>query len=105
MAGEYLLGIDVGTTGAKTALFDAAGATVAAASVEWPLAHPRPGWAEQDPEDWWRGTVESVRRVLALAALPPDAVRGVGLSGQMHGAVLLDAERRVLRPAIIWSDQ
>ncbi len=105
MATACLLGIDVGTTGAKTALFDLEGTPLASVTVEWPLYHPRPGWAEQRPEDWWQGTCESIRRALQQAALPAEAVHGIGLSGQMHGAVLLDARGEVLRPAIIWSDQ
>jgi xylulokinase len=93
-----LVGLDVGTTGVKAIAIDEDGSVVAKAEAEYPLATPRPGWAEQDPEDWWRAT----RR--ALGAL--DAGRAaIGFSGQMHGLVALGADDRVLRPAILWNDQ
>ena len=94
-----LVGIDVGTTGVKAIAVSPAGEVLARAEEEYPLSIPRPGWAEQDPEDWWRATER------ALAALGAHDVAGVGLSGQMHGLVALDAGDRVLRPAILWNDQ
>ncbi|MGH3037330.1 MAG: xylulokinase, partial [Gaiellaceae bacterium] len=94
-----LVGLDVGTTGVKALAVSPGGDVLAAAEEGYPLATPRPGWSEQDPESWWRAAEA------ALAALPPGEVAGVGLSGQMHGLVLLDAEERVLRPAILWNDQ
>lgn len=106
---QTLLGIDLGTTGVKAALFRADdGAVIADAFVDYPLMHPHPGWAEQDPADWWRATTEAVRACLAGAAqqgVQASDVCGLGLSGQMHGVVLLDEENRVLRPCIIWADQ
>lgn len=106
---QYLLGIDVGTSGTKTAIFAEDGRLVASATVEYPLCQPHEGWAEQNPEDWWGAVVESIRRALAkakdAAGVLPDEVAGIGLSGQMHGAVLLDAKGAVIRPAIIWCDQ
>lgn len=106
---SYLLGIDLGTSGTKTALFAADGTLVASATAEYPLSQPQAGWAEQDPEDWWRGAVESVRRTLGLArakaGVAPREIAGIGLSGQMHGAVLLDRAMAVIRPALIWCDQ
>ena len=102
--GAYI-GIDVGTSGTKTLLIDERGDVLASATVEYPLHHPRPGWAEQDPEDWWRGTVESIRRVLAESKVGAGEVKGLGLSGQMHGTVFLDGKNAVLRPAILWCDQ
>ena len=98
-----LLGIDVGTTGAKAILIDADGNLVASATAEYPMSTPRPLWAEQDPGDWWRASVASIRRV--LQNVEPRAVVGVGLTGQMHGLVLLDAHGNVLRPCILWNDQ
>ncbi len=78
--------------------------TVSASSVrEYPLATPQPGWAEQDPEDWWRGTVEVIRELVAAAK--GETVAGLGLTGQMHGATFLDAQGEVIRPAILWCDQ
>jgi xylulokinase len=94
-----LLGLDVGTTGVKAVAISPEGEVLAKAEEEYPLAMPRPGWAEQDPEDWWRATRT------ALGALGVADVRGIGLSGQMHGLVALDAGLRVLRPAILWNDQ
>ncbi len=101
----YLLGIDVGTSGVKALLIDEGGTVRASATVEHPLSTPRPLWAEQDPESWWRGTVESVRRVLAAGDIDPCDLAGIGLTGQMHGLVLLDSAGEVLRPAILWNDQ
>lgn len=101
----YLLGIDIGTTGTKTVLFTVDGQVVASAVEGYPLSHPQALWAEQEPEDWWRATVASIRAVLAEAAIASDQIVGIGLSGQMHGAVLLAADHTVIRPCIIWSDQ
>lgn len=101
----YLLGIDVGTSGAKALLIDEAGEVKAAATTEYPLSTPRPLWSEQDPEDWWSGTVASIKGVLAQARVSADEIECVGLTGQMHGLVLLDASGRVLRPAMLWNDQ
>ncbi len=104
-----LLGIDLGTTGIKAALFAAEDGHVLSSSfVEYPLLHPQPGWAEQHPADWWQATVAAIRTCLAQAALrdvQPADVQGIGLSGQMRGVVLLDEENQVLRPCIIWADQ
>ena len=101
----YLMGIDVGTTGAKALLIGKDGKVVASATAEYPMYTPHPQWAEQDPEDWWQATVESIQRVLADSQAGADQVRGLGLTGQMHGLVLLDAEGTVLRPCIMWNDQ
>ena len=103
----YLLGIDVGTTGSKALLVDAGGAVKASATTEYPMSTPRPLWAEQNPADWWDATVTSIRRVLEEGGLQdrPDQVTGVGLTGQMHGLVLLDGAGNVLRPCIMWNDQ
>lgn len=101
----YLLGIDVGTSGTKTVLFDEAGNTIASALGEYPMYQPNIGWAEQDPEDWWRATYTTINEVLTKSGVNPSDVKGVGLSGQMHGAVLLDKDYNVLRKAIIWCDQ
>ena len=101
---RYLIGIDVGTTGAKTILINEQGDLIASSLVEYPLHTPKPKWAEQDPADWWRGTVESIKNVLAESKVKPDDVVGLGLSGQMHGLVLIDKDHKVLRPAILWCD-
>lgn len=99
------LGIDVGTTGAKVLLIDARGRVVADALEEYPLQTPQPLWAEQAPAEWWRGVCGAIRRVLATPGVDARAVAAVGLTGQMHGLVLLDVRGRVLRPAILWNDQ
>jgi xylulokinase len=100
-----LLGIDIGTSGTKTLLTGDDGRVLASATREYPLSTPRPGWAEQDPEQWWEATVATLRAVLEQAGVAPGEVRGIGLSGQMHGSVFLDRENQVLRPAILWCDQ
>jgi xylulokinase len=99
------LGIDIGTSGTKTLAIDATGKVLASASAEYPCSHPRPGWSEQDPELWWAATMTTVAEVLAKAGLKPQDVAGVGLSGQMHGSVFLDAAGQVIRPALLWNDQ
>jgi xylulokinase len=99
------LGIDVGTSGTKTLAIDEKGTILATATAEYPCDHPRPGWSEQDPDLWWAATVATIRDVLAKADLRPAEVAGVGLSGQMHGSVFLDADGHVIRPALLWNDQ
>jgi len=94
-----LVGIDVGTTGVKAIAIDRRGEVLARAERGYPLSTPRPGWSEQDPEDWRRATEA------ALADLGVGEIAGIGLSGQMHGLVVLDAAGRVIRPAILWNDQ
>jgi xylulokinase len=95
--------MDVGTGGTRAVLVDEKGQLVASASSEHqPFRTPHPGWAEQDPEDWWRAAQESIRAV--LAAVPGVRVDAAGLTGQMHGAVMLDKDGKVLRPSLIWCD-
>jgi xylulokinase len=101
----YLLGIDLGTSGTKTVLFDESGAVIASSLQEYPLYQPQNSWAEQEPEDWWKATVSSIQAVLSKSGVNPKDVKGVGLSGQMHGLVLLDANNKVIRRSIIWCDQ
>jgi xylulokinase len=98
---SVLVGVDVGTGGARAVAIDGSGEIVAEASVEYPLHTPRPGWTEQDPEDWWEGAKE----VLAKVASEADEVAGIGLTGQMHGSVFIDGSDRVVRPALLWNDQ
>lgn len=98
-----LLGIDVSTTGVKALLIDGNGDVRRTATTELPLSTPRPLWSEQNPVDWWRGTVNSIRQVLE-GPLGGD-VAAIGLTGQMHGLTLLGEEGAVLRPAILWNDQ
>ena len=101
-----LLGIDVGTGGTRAVLIDSEGRILTSATVEHiPFASPRTGWAEQDALDWWRAAAAAVRVVLSSEGVRPEEIDAVGLSGQMHGAVLLDERDEVVRPAIIWCDQ
>ena len=102
---SYLLGIDVGTTGSKALLVGANGVIKASATTEYPMLTPQPLWAEQDPIDWWTATVTSIQRVLGEAGVEAGQVAGVGLTGQMHGLVLLDIHGQVLRHCIMWNDQ
>ncbi len=101
----FLIGIDIGTSGTKTVLFDESGKTIAQATIEYPMAQPNNGWAEQDPNDWWNAVVGTVQKVLSASGIDSGDIRGIGLSGQMHGLVMLDREDRVIRPAILWCDQ
>jgi xylulokinase len=102
---ETILSIDLGTTGLKVAIVDREGTLVASAGGEYPILTPRPGWAEQDPELWWKALVESCAK---LREKSPDAFAaavGIGICGQMHTQVCLDGKGCVLRPAISWMDQ
>lgn len=101
----YLIGVDIGTSGTKTVLFDEKGNTIASALKEYPMYQPKVGWAEQDPEDWWNATWTTIREVIDKSGVSAEDIKGVGLSGQMHGAVLLDKDDKVLRRSIIWCDQ
>jgi len=104
MAAEpTLVGLDVGTSGVKALALSRNGAVLARAERDYPLSTPRPGWAEQDPEDWWRAS-EAALADLGVGAATAEATT-IGLSGQMHGLVALDESERVLRPAILWNDQ
>ncbi len=96
------LGLDIGTSSVKAALFDGAQRLVGQASASYGVSRPQEGWSEQEPGDWWAGVLASVDALAGAHGLA--GLRGIGLSGQMHGAVCLDADDRVLRPAILWND-
>src|SRR5919205_2229435 len=99
------LGLDTGTSGTRALLIDETGAVRATDSQEYPLSTPHPQWAEQHPDqDWWRAAQAAIRAVLAKAGVGGDQIGGVGLTGQMHGSVFLDAGGNVLRPALLWCD-
>lgn len=100
----YLIGIDVGTSGTKTVLFDERGQALASSTVEYPLHTPNPGWTEQNPDDWWNAAVNSIEAVLSQSGVNAGDIKGIGLSGQMHGSVFLDENKKVVRPAILWND-
>ncbi len=101
---EYLLGVDLGTSGTKTVLFDVNGQAIASETVEYPLHQPQNGWAEQAPEDWWDAARTTIRSVIEQSGVNANDIKGLGISGQMHGLVLLDADGNVLREAILWCD-
>lgn len=98
---KYLIGIDIGTSGTKTVLFDENGTNVRQKTVEYPMSQPKNGWAEQSPEDWWNAVLETLKYVSDGV----DNIAGIGFSGQMHGLVMLDENGEVIRPSIIWCDQ
>src|SRR5215213_6207056 len=93
-----LVGLDIGTSGVKALAVTEDGSIAGRQEIAYGLSTPRPGWSEQDPEDWWRATEQ------ALAALDVDEIAGIGLSGKLHGLVALDEADRVIRPAILWND-
>lgn len=101
-ARKLFIGLDIGTSSTKGVLVDDAGRVIARASGDYPLLVPRPGWTEQDPEAWWAAAEDVLRRLVADAEAP---IAAIGLTGQMHGAVFLDAAGTVIRPAILWNDQ
>lgn len=100
-----LLGLDIGTSGTKALLLDESGKVLAAAESPHELLTPKPGWTEQDPEGWWTACQKATKAVLKKAGIKGSAIRGIGLSGQMHGSVFLDGRGKVLRPALLWNDQ
>lgn len=102
---KYLVGLDVGTSGAKALVVDEQGALAAETTCEYPLLTPRPNWAEQHPQDWWNASAEAIQTAIADSGIEPGQIAGVGLSGQMHGSVFLDSASEVIRPAILWCDQ
>ncbi|MBI2619853.1 MAG: xylulokinase [Ignavibacteriales bacterium] len=101
---SYLIGLDVGTSGVKAILINPRGRVVASAFGEYPMATPKPLWAEQNPEAWWRAAMSTLRRIVKIAG-GSTKIAGLGLTGQMHGLVLLDSRGKVLRPCIMWNDQ
>jgi len=102
---SIVLGVDVGTTGTKAVAVNKAGTVVATALVEYPLLSPKPNWAEQDPAEWKRAALEALTRLAHAPGVKPADVKGIGLTGQMHGSVFLDKDNKVLRNAILWCDQ
>ena len=105
MSQKLLLGVDVSTTGAKALLIDQDGRAIGSATTPLTLQTPRPLWSEQDPQEWWQGIRKSITSVLSEMDVSPEAIAGIGLTGQMHGLVMLNENGEVLRPAILWNDQ
>src|ERR1700730_9084415 len=98
-----LLGIDLGTSSVKAVAVSASGKILGLGTVEYPILTPQPGWAEQDPEQWWNATTQAVQEAMDAAGQPE--ILAIGFSGQMHGPVLLDKAQKPLGNAIIWADQ
>lgn len=101
---RYLLGVDLGTSGTKTVLFDENGQTLASKTVEYPLLQPKNGWAEQDPKFWYDATIDSIKSVLQTSKVNSEDVVALSIAGQMHGLVMLDKNGKVLRNSILWCD-
>ncbi len=102
---NYYLGLDVGTTGAKSILINDDGFVIGTAVSEYPMLNPKPLWSEQNPEDWWSAVQLSFKQIIKENKINPADIKGIGLTGQMHGLVLLDKNGKVLRPCIMWNDQ
>ena len=102
---SHYLGIDIGTSGTKTLLINEEGEVLSESNAEYPMSQPKPGWTEQDPEDWWAAVVKTVNAVMRKSKVDPSDVKAIGLSGQMHGSVFLDKKDQVIRPALLWNDQ
>ena len=102
---SHFIGIDSSTTATKALLIDGNGQVIAVASSEYTYETPQPLWSEQEPSLWWDATVESIQAVLESSGVSADDINGIGLTGQMHGLVLLDKNGNVLRPALLWNDQ
>jgi xylulokinase len=100
-----MLGLDLGTTGAKAGVVTCAGEVLATSTAEYETMTPQPGWAEQRPADWWEASVAAIREAVGVSGAAASDIRGMGVSGQMHGSVFLDAARSVVRPCILWCDQ
>ena len=104
MSKQYIIGTDIGTSGCKTLIIDHEGRVVRRAVKEYPLSTPCPGWSEQEPGHWWQAVLATLKMVLDDFKAVND-IKGIGLSGQMHGLVALDGNGQVLRPSILWNDQ
>jgi len=101
----YYLGIDIGTSGTKTLVMNSRCKVLATATAEHPISAPKPGWSEQNPEDWWASAIKATRAAIRKAKIDGKKVAGIGFSGQMHGLVITDSAGNPLRPSIIWNDQ
>ena len=101
----YLIGIDIGTSSTKAVLIDESGEVKSTVAPEYDFSTPKPQWAESDPDDWWQATIQAIKHLLEEQEVKPSDIVGLGLTGQMHGLVLLDKQGKVLRPCIMWNDQ
>ena len=101
---EYLLGIDIGTSSCKVAVFDRAGAVMASAAANYPVAYPHAGWAEQNPDDWWEGVCRALGELWTKSPIAPADIAAIGVDGQSWSAIALDDSGQVLCPTPIWMD-
>ncbi|MBU4349195.1 xylulokinase [bacterium] len=101
---NYLLGLDIGTSGAKALLISVEGKIISSKTTSYPLKTLHPGWAEQSPYDWWEATVNAIREIVSNDYIDANQIKGISLSGQMHSSVFLNKKMKVIRPAILWSD-
>lgn len=101
----YVIGVDCGTSGTKTVLFREDGTVMASATIEYPMYQPKNGYAEQDPADWKDAMIRTIQTVVTKSGVSKEEIKGIGISGQMHGLVMLDKDNNVLRKSIIWCDQ
>lgn len=102
---RYVIGIDLGTSGTKTVLFDEKGTVITSKTIKYPMYQPKNGYAEQEPADWYNAAVNTIKAVIEASRVSADDIVGIGLSGQMHGLVMLDENSEVIRKSIIWCDQ
>lgn len=104
MKGIYLLGIDIGTSACKVAVFDREGQVKAAVTGDYPVYYPREGWVEQNPEEWWEAVCQAIREVLEKGRIAPEEIAGIGIDGQSWSAIAIDKEGKVLTNTPIWMD-
>ena len=102
---SYFMGLDISTTSAKALIMDDAGKVIAVKGSPQPISQPKPLWSEQNPQDWWDGMVVAIKGAIAEAGISGSDIAALGLTGQMHGLVMLGADGQVLRPSILWNDQ
>lgn len=102
---SYIIGVDCGTSGTKTVLFDEKGSVIASKTIEYPMYQPKNGYAEQNPHDWSDAMINTIKAVISMSNVKKEDIKGIGISGQMHGLVMLDKDNNVLRNSIIWCDQ
>ena len=102
--GEYLLGIDIGTSACKIAVFAKDGTVKATGTGDYQVYYPHPGWAEQNPEEWWEAVCDAIPRVLIKGNISPEEIKGIGIDGQSWSAIAVDKDGNVLTNTPIWMD-
>ena len=102
---NYLVGMDIGTSSTRAIIIDENGKLIASATSDYPWITPKPGWVEQNPDDWWKASVNVLEKVIETSKVSPKDIASIGPSGQMHGSIFIDMEGKVIRPALLWCDQ